>query len=418
MKTVEGGVTSVKGFTASGIYGGIKKNGHPDLALLFSETPCTVAGVFTKNRFKAPPLRLCQKHLQGGLGQAVIVNSGNANAFTGKRGLQDAEAMGVATAAALSIPGRSVFVASTGVIGEFLPIERVKASIPELVSHLSRTGGAMAAEAIMTTDTFLKEVAVVGRIGRHSVRVGGMAKGSGMIHPNMATMLGFLTTDISISSRLLQESLREAVDGTFNCITVDGETSTNDMVLCFANGRSNEVISKKGAELNQFISFLRFVCLSLAKMIVQDGEGATKMIRLDVIGAKDDRVATRVAKMIACSSLVKTAFFGEDANWGRIVAAIGNANVPVDPDKIDLIFFGDSVAQDAGDKKARDPRDGIALLRLGAHQGREAELKISALLKRREIHLLIDLHSGKGKTTVWTSDLSLDYVKINAAYRT
>lgn len=410
MQKIEGGVTAVEGFTASGMFGGIKKNGHPDMALIFSETPCTVAAVFTKNRFPAAPLLLDKRHLRKRQGQAVIANSGNANAFTGRRGLSDAEAMARTTAEALGIARHSVFVASTGVIGEFLPIEKVKASIPRLVSHLARDGGRTAAEAIMTTDTFPKEIGLIGKVGRSEIKIGGMAKGSGMIHPNMATMLAFLTTDVAIHPVLLQEGLRVVTEQTFNCITVDGETSTNDMVLCLANGSRGGMISEKGAAYHQFLSLLHTACLSLAKMIVQDGEGATKMITIQVTGAKDDHSAYRIAKMIACSNLVKTAFFGQDANWGRIVAAIGNAGAPVDPTKLDLSFVNPN---EGADRHGR-----VILLRHGMHQGEKAETGVTALLKKREIGLMVHLCSGKGKATVWTSDLSLDYVKINAAYRT
>ncbi len=414
MQKIEGGVTSVEGFTASGMFGGIKRNGYPDMALIFSETPCTVAAVFTKNRFPAAPLLLDKRHIRKRQGQAIIANSGNANAFTGHRGLCDAEAMAQTTAEALGIARYAVFVASTGVIGEFLPIEKVKASIPHLVSHLTRDGGHAAAEAIMTTDTFPKEVGFIGNVGRGEIKIGGMAKGSGMIHPNMATMLAFLTTDVAIHPALLQEGLRVVTDQTFNRITVDGETSTNDMVLCLANGsrvgQAGGMISGKGAAYRQFLSLLHAACLSLAKMIVQDGEGATKMIEIEVAGAKDDRAAHRIAEMIACSNLVKTAFFGQDANWGRIVAAIGNAGVPVDPTKLDISF--------AHPNEGADAHRQVDLLRRGTHQGKKAESAVEALLKKRDIRLMVTLHSGKGRAVVWTSDLSLDYVKINAAYRT
>lgn len=399
MELIEGGVTAVDGFTASGIFAGIKKVERPDLALIFCETACNVAGVFTRNRFPAAPLLLDRKHLRKKKGQAIIANSGNANAFTGERGERDAEAMAEAAARVLGVPIESVYVASTGVIGEFLPIDKITGAVPRLASQLSRSGGRAAAEAIMTTDTFLKEVAFVGKVGREEVRVGGIAKGSGMIHPNMATMLGFLATDAAMEPRLLQEALRQAVNRSFNCITVDGDTSTNDMVLCFANGRRGKEIRSRGAAYNQFAALLEAACLSLAKMIVRDGEGATKMIEIRVTGARSDSAARRIAESIACSSLVKTAFFGQDANWGRIVAAIGNAGVPVDPEQIDLTFGS------------------VMLVRKGVYQGKDAESKVAALLKQREIALTVHLHSGRGQAAFWTSDLSLDYVKINAAYR-
>ena len=399
MQEIKGGITAVDGFTAAGAFAGIKKNGRPDLALVFSETPCVAAGVFTKNQFPAPPLLLDRAHLRTRRGQAIIVNSGNANAFTGDRGYEDAEAMADATAQALGISRKSVYVASTGVIGEFLPIDKIKKSIPDLAAQLSREGGLSAAEAIMTTDTFSKEAAFSGAVGKGEVRIGGMAKGSGMIHPNMATMLGFLATDAAIAPPLLQEALRAAVDRSFNRITVDGDTSTNDMVLCFANGKSGRPITTKGKAYREFALLLEAAALSLAKQIVKDGEGATKSIEIVVTGAPDDRSGHRIAEAIAKSSLVKTAFFGEDANWGRIVAAIGNAGIRLDPKKLDLAFGA------------------VPLLLKGIHQGKGVESEVTALLKKREIQVNVNLHAGKGRATVWTSDLSFDYIKINASYR-
>lgn len=399
MERIEGGITAVEGFSAAGTFAGVKKVEKADLALIFSETVCNVAGVFTKNRFPAPPLLLDRKHLRKRKGQAILANSGNANAFTGERGYRDAEAMAAAAARALSVPVESVYVASTGVIGEFLPIEKITGAVPRLVSQLSHGGGRAAAEAIMTTDTFSKEIALAGEVGRQEVKIGGIAKGSGMIHPNMATMLAFLATDAAIQPHLLQEALRQAADRSFNRITVDGDTSTNDMVLCFANGRRGREIRSKGRAYNQFVSLLEGACLSLAKMIVRDGEGATKLVEITVTGARSDSAARRIAESIARSNLVKTAFFGQDANWGRIVAAIGNAGVPVEPERINLSFGP------------------VALLRKGVYQGKEAEAKVADLLKQREVELGVHLHSGKGHAAFWTSDLSFDYVKINAAYR-
>lgn len=399
-RTIKGGVTAVSGFTATGLSAGIKKNGRRDLALIVSETECTVAAVFTRNRFPAPPLLLDKKHLRSRLGRAIVANSGNANAFTGKRGYQDAEAMAEATAQTLGISAELVYVASTGVISEFLPAKKILQAIPRLVSSLSDEGSKAAAEAIMTTDTFPKEIAFSAEVGRHTIRVGGIAKGSGMIHPNMATMLAFLTTDVRIDPDLLQEALRQAVDHSFHRITVDGDTSTNDMVLLFANGTKGEKITSKGRAFRQFVALLEKASLSLAKMIVKDGEGATKLIEINVSGARSHQTAHQIAMTIARSSLVKTAFFGEDANWGRIVAAIGNAGVPIRPEKIDLRF-------------GRTP-----LVRSGTYLGKAAESKISVYLKKPEISLTLSLNSGKGTSTVWTSDLSLDYVKINALYRT
>ncbi|MBI3802550.1 MAG: bifunctional glutamate N-acetyltransferase/amino-acid acetyltransferase ArgJ [Nitrospirae bacterium] len=399
VEQIEGGITSVDGFSAAGITAGIKKVEKSDLAMIFSDTLCTAAGVFTQNQFPAPPLLLDQRHLRKRSGQAIIANSGNANAFTGARGYQDALQMAEATAQALGISTEAVYVASTGVIGAPLPIEKIVGAIPRLASKLSREGGGAAAEAIMTTDTFRKETAWVGAVGRQEIRIGGIAKGSGMIHPNMATMLAFLSTDVAISPPLLQEALRQSVDRSFHCITVDGDTSTNDLVLCFANGRRGKKIESKGKAYRQFVALLEAACLSLAKSIVRDGEGATKLIEIEVVGARSDQAARKVARSVAASSLVKTAFFGEDANWGRIVAAIGNAGVPLRPDQITLTF---------GE---------IPLVQRGIYLGKEAESAVARLLKEREIELTIDLHAGKGRSVCWTSDLSLDYVKINADYR-
>ncbi|MFY9270975.1 MAG: bifunctional glutamate N-acetyltransferase/amino-acid acetyltransferase ArgJ [Candidatus Manganitrophaceae bacterium] len=399
MEQIKGGITAVDRFLAAGMSAGIKKTEKADLALLFCETPCVVAGVFTRNRFPAPPLLLDKKHLKKGRGRAIIINSGNANAFTGEAGYRDAETMTEVTARALKISQETVYVASTGVIGQPLPMEKIVDAIPRLVPRLSRDGGRAAAEAIMTTDTFSKEVAWVGKVGQETIRVGGFAKGAGMIHPNMATMLAFLSTDAAIARPLLQEALRHAVDRSFNSISVDGDTSTNDMVLCFASGQRGREIRSKGKGYQAFSSLLEAACLSLAKMVAKDGEGATKLIEIRVVGAASDRAAKRVAESTARSNLVKTAFFGEDANWGRIIAAIGNAGVPVRPDRIDLAFGA------------------VSLVRGGTYLGKEREAEVALLLKQREILLTIDLHSGKGAATFWTCDLGFDYIKINASYR-
>ncbi|MBI3358099.1 MAG: bifunctional glutamate N-acetyltransferase/amino-acid acetyltransferase ArgJ, partial [Nitrospirae bacterium] len=395
-----GSLTDVSGFTAAGISAGIKKNGRPDLALIFSQTPCAVAAVFTKNNCPASSILFNKARLRGKQGQAIICNSGNANAATGAHGMDDTKTMAEVTARCLGIPQNMVFVASTGVIGESLPIEKITKAIPILTTNLSENGGHAASEAMMTTDTFAKEIASAGRVGSKEVCVGGMAKGSGMIHPNMATMLAFLATDALIDPDLLQEALREASDRTFNCTTVDGETSTNDLVILLANGRAGgNPIRKVGAAYRQFVAVLEGVCLSLSKMIVKDGEGATKFIEVRVRGTKNNRSARDIAFSIAKSSLVKTAFFGQDANWGRIVAAIGNTKEKINLAKLD-IAFGKTL-----------------LLRGGVYQGKAAESRVAAYLKGKEICLVVDLHNGLGLAVVFTSDLSYDYVKINAAYR-
>jgi len=396
---LQGGLTAVPGFFAAGLSSGIKKGGLADLALIYADTPCRVAGLFTQNQFCAAPLQLNKRHLEKGLGRAIVVNSGNANAFTGAQGMRDAEAMARAAAQSLGLPVDAVYVASTGVIGERLPLRRILEAVPKLCAALSDSGSAAAAKAIMTTDTFQKETAWEASVGAQRIRVGGIAKGSGMIHPNMATMLAFLATDVAMETALLQDALREAVNYSFNCVTIDGDTSTSDMALLFANGKKGHLIRTKDLRYRQFVALLKAACLALAKMLVRDGEGATKLIAIEVSGAKDRAAAQKIASSIARSLLVKTAFFGEDANWGRIVAAIGNAQVPVLEKEVDLSFGP------------------TQLLRGGAYLGRDAEASVSYYLKRGEIELHVGLRSGEGSATVWTSDLSFDYVKINASYR-
>lgn len=403
---VAGGITAIDGITASGISAGIKKNGRPDLALIFSQTPCAVAAVFTKNNCPASSIVFNKIRLRGKQAQAIICNSGNANAATGARGMDHTKTMAQLTASALGISEKLVFVASTGVIGEPLPIEKIKNAIPTLTSSLSKNGGHSASLAIITTDTFTKEVALSSQVGSKKVCIGGMAKGSGMIHPNMATMLAFLTTDTLIAPNLLQQALREASDHTFNCTTVDGETSTNDLVILLANGRAGgSPILKVGSPYRQFVTLLESACLALAKMIIKDGEGATKFIEVRVLGAKNNKSAREIGFSIAKSSLVKTAFFGQDANWGRIVAAIGNAREKIDLAKLDIVFGRTS------------PAGSTLLLKGGVYQGKEAESRVSAYLKNKELCLTVNLHNGIGSSTVFTSDLSYDYIKINATYR-
>lgn len=400
IKTIQGGITAVAGFMAAGLAAGIKKNNLPDMALITSDTSCVVAGLFTKNKFPAPPLLLNKKHLKKGLGHAIIINSGNANAFTGQQGAKDADIMALETAKKLDVPPETVYVASTGVISQLLPMQKIRAAIPILCSERSKEGSRAAAEAIMTTDTCAKECAFEGPVGKNIVRVGGITKGSGMIHPNMATMLAFLSTDVSITQALLQSSLREAVDISFHRITIDRDTSTNDMVLLFANGHREKIINKKGPRYQQFTNLLKTACCTLAKMLIKDAEGATKCVSIEVAGAKNEKSALKIAFAIANSLLVKTAFFGEDANWGRIIAAIGNSEIKVTSEEISL-FFGTT-----------------QLVKNGIYLGIQAEKKVSEYLKSEEITLKLILKSGKGEACVLTSDISLDYVKINALYRT
>jgi glutamate N-acetyltransferase/amino-acid N-acetyltransferase len=402
VKQVEGGISAPKGVLATGVSCGIKRTGFPDLALVVSEQPGVVAGVFTRNLVKAAPVLLCQSRIErGGKFSALVANSGNANACTGSSGMRDANQTAKIAAKLLNRPAEEVFVASTGVIGEPLPIEKVSLGIAMAVSCVSPHQGGKAARAIMTTDTFPKEAAVSLMVGGRPVRIGGMAKGSGMIYPRMATMLGFVASDASISASLLARSLRIASNQSFNRITVDGDTSTNDMVLAFANGLSGCPRIQGGSrEYLAFQEGLNWVTGSLAQMIVRDGEGATKMIRLKVKGAGSEREAEIVAFAIANSSLVKTAFFGEDCNWGRILAAIGSSGVKVRPDRIDL-FMGP-----------------VQIVKNGVGLGKDKEEQTQEILREREIDLGVHLHQGKAQAEVLTCDLSFDYVKINASYRT
>ncbi len=399
MKELSGGITSVPGFLASGIYAGIKKIEKKDLALIFSEKPCTAAGLFTKNEVKGAPVIISQRNIKKGAGQAIIANSGNSNACTGKQGIKDAEEMTALTAKALNIKPNLVCVASTGVIGELMPMEKVRSGIADAALKLSKEGGRDAAEAIMTTDTFFKEKAVQIDIGGKTVTIGGIAKGSGMIYPNMATMLSFIATDAKIASSDLRDALKAAVDKSFNMTTVDGDMSTSDMVICLANGVSGVSITRnKGYK--DFQDGLNYVCTELAKMIVKDGEGATKFVEIRVKGAKTFNDAKKIGMAIANSNLVKTALFASDANWGRIMCAIGYSGVKINADKIDLFV------------------DNVKMVGNGVGLGKEAEMEATEVLKQKEFAITVDLRLGKAAATVWTCDFSYDYVKINAAYRT
>ncbi|MBI5875303.1 MAG: bifunctional glutamate N-acetyltransferase/amino-acid acetyltransferase ArgJ [Deltaproteobacteria bacterium] len=381
---------------------GIKKNGKKDLALIYSETPAVAAGVFTKNKIKAAPVLIDMQRIKKGLCQAVIINSGNANACTGKKGMDDAGRMVAAVEEGLGIKYGLAMVSSTGVIGQNLPIDKIEKGVPKLVSSLSSKGWNDAVHAIMTTDAFPKAVFEKCRIGGKEISVLGIAKGAGMICPDMATMLAFLATDAAIEQKTLQAMLKKAVDNSFNSITVDGDTSTNDTVLILANGKAgNEKIGSrvKGQGSRMFQEMLERVCLQLAKMIVMDGEGATKLLEFNVSGAKTDKDANKVAETVANSPLVKTAFFGEDANWGRIIAAIGRSGADVKEENIN-VYFND-----------------VPVVMKG--QGVEKiETKAAKAVKQKEICIRIEMGLGKGKNTVWASDLSYEYVKINASYRT
>lgn len=405
-EVIPGGIAAVPGFMAAGVAAGIKRVDSPkkDVAVIFTRYPAKAAAVFTTNKVKAAPIFVTREHLAGGIARAVVVNSGNANACTGEQGMRDARRMASLTGELLGIGPREVIVASTGVIGVPLPMDRVEAGILRAVRDLSETGGASAAQAIMTTDTRPKEVAVRLELQGHPVAIGAMAKGSGMIHPNMATMLGFIATDAAISQPLLQSALRQVVGETFNMLTVDGDTSTNDMVALMANGAAgNPEISGPGADYDLFVQALSHVCRQLARMIARDGEGATKLVTVQVRQAPGVEDARRAAKAVANSNLVKTAIFGADANWGRILTAVGYSGAEFDPAKVDIFLAGErETEQVAG--------DGAGL--------RFDEEKARSILEGDEVTIVIDLHAGGAEATAWTCDLSYDYVRINADYRT
>ena len=395
-----GGITAVPGMLAAGMAAGIKKGDVPDLALIVSEREATVAGVFTLNKVVAAPVVLDRQRIRRGKGRAILANSGNANACTGRQGYADAVKAAALTAKALRLHPKDVFVASTGVIGKPLPMERIEAAIPVLAGQLRRDGGEDAARAIMTTDTTVKMVAASDTIGGRTITVGGIAEGSGMIHPNMATMLAFLATDAAVPRARLQRGLRQAVDRSFNRLPVDGDTSTNDMVLCLANGAAGDrPIASGSSDARRFQALLDHVCLDLAKKIAWDGEGATKCVELRVTRARTTNDAVRLAVAIATSSLVKTSWYGEDANWGRIMAAIGRAGVRIAPDRIAVLYGS------------------VPVVRRGTGLGQAAEEQANSLLKDREFILTVDLGIGHAEATVWTTDLSPEYVTINASYR-
>jgi glutamate N-acetyltransferase/amino-acid N-acetyltransferase len=400
MRSKHIGITAPLGFQASGIHCGIKKPDVLDLALCVSNVSGPIAGVFTKNRVVAAPVVLDRHHLRFRRGRAIIVNSGNANACTGEQGLVAAKTMATAVAEQLSIPAHQVFVGSTGVIGRVLPIDRITAAVPTLVACLSIPGGDQAAQAILTTDLRPKTVARQAKISGRVVTIGGMAKGSGMIHPDMATMLAYLTTDAAIAPAALQQALRSATNQSFNCITVDGDTSTNDTVLCLSNGLAkNRPIQQDTRPYRDFERLLTDAARELALMICRDGEGVTKVVTIVVQGAATTAAAKRVAGTIATSNLVKTAFFGEDANWGRVMAALGRSGVAIDPGKVTLRF------------------NDIVMVRRGVGMGPEAEQKIAQVFKQKEFTVTVQLGQGHAHAHMWTTDLSYDYVRINASYR-
>lgn len=399
-KTITGGVTAPKGFLAAGVEAAIKKAGKLDLAVLYSEVPAVAAGVYTTNKVKAAPLLVTMEHLQDGKAQAVLVNSGNANSCTGVEGLHKAKKTAAELAALLNIEVEDTIVTSTGVIGVQLPVERVLTGLKKAVQVLSVDGGHSAAEAIMTTDTSPKEMAVQLELGGQTVTIGAMCKGSGMIHPNMATMLGFITTDANISTEALNKALKYCVFKSFNMVSVDGDTSTNDMVVALANGMaSNKVISLNSNDFILFRDALLVVCINLAKSIARDGEGATKLVEVQVKNALTEEDAKKVAMAVCQSSLVKTAIFGADANWGRIICATGYADADIDPNQIDIYLGAEKMAE-----------KGIGV--------NFSEDRAREILEGDTIVITIDLNLGDHEATVWGCDLTYEYVKINADYRT
>lgn len=404
MTLVQGGVCAAKGFKASGIHCGIRASRtKKDLALIFSEKNASCAAVYTTNLVKGAPLTVTKENISDGYAQAVICNSGNANTCNSD-GVEIAKKMCSLVSDALGIDSHDVVVASTGVIGQKLNIEPIKTGIPLLVSGLSKDGNEAAAEGIMTTDTFKKEVAVSFSVGGKDCTIGGMAKGSGMIHPNMATMLVFITTDVAISPEMLQKALSTDIANTFNMVSVDGDTSTNDMVTVLANGMAgNSPITDDGEDFQAFMKALNTITVSLCRMIAGDGEGATKLLECTVSGASDKNTAKTVAKSIICSSLLKAAMFGADANWGRVLCAIGYSGASVDVNKIDVAF--------------KSSKGTVEVCKNGAGIDFSEE-KAKQVLLEKEIDILVDLNSGKQEATAWGCDLTYDYVKINGDYRT
>ncbi|MDX9868608.1 MAG: bifunctional glutamate N-acetyltransferase/amino-acid acetyltransferase ArgJ [Kiritimatiellia bacterium] len=398
---VEGGVTAARGFRACGVEAGIKVAGRKDLAMLAADAPATVAAVYTTNKVAAAPVRIDRERTLSGQAQAVVVNSGCANACTGETGLADAREMARLAGVALGIDERLVLVCSTGVIGVHLPMERIAAGVKAAAGALTPDGGDDAAHAILTTDTVDKQVAVELEIDGKTVVIGGMCKGSGMIEPNMATMLGFVTTDAAVHPKALDQALREAVEVSFNRVVVDGDRSTNDTVILMAGGAAgNETLTPYHPQWQYFVDALTTVCLELGKKMVLDGEGATKFVTVRVRGARTDDDAAKAARAVSKSALVKTSWFGLDPNWGRVIAAVGYSGAEVD-DQRAQIYYGDICAYD---------------------QGRVADKELlqamREVMRKRAFEVTVDLHLGEGEDTVYTCDFSYDYVKINAEYTT
>ena len=404
VKMIEGGVCAAKGFTASGVHCGIRKSRTKrDIALIYSEKVASCAALYTSNLVKGATLEVTKAHIADGKAQAIICNSGNANTCNAN-GVEVAEKMGELLAAELGIKANDVVVASTGVIGLPLDIEPIANGIPSLCAALSKDGCDAAAEGIMTTDTSKKEVSVEFEIGGKVCRMGGIAKGSGMIHPNLATMLVFITTDAAISPEMLKKALDTDVKSSFNMVSIDGDTSTNDMVTVLANGMAgNDEITAEGADFDAFMEALNTVTVGLCRKIAADGEGATKLLECRVSAAPDEKIAKTVAKSVICSSLLKSAMFGADANWGRVLCAIGYSGADVDVTKIDVSF-----KSSAGEILVCKNGSGVDF----------SEEKAKEILSEDEIDILVGLNSGDAEAVAWGCDLTYDYVKINGDYRT
>ena len=406
MKQIPGGVTAAKGFMAAGVEAAIKYQNRKDMALVASTVPCKVAGTFTTNVVKAAPV-LWDKNVveTSPFAQAIVVNSGVANACTGKQGMDICEEEAKCTGKLLGIPAEAVLVASTGVIGMQLPMDRITAGIEKLVAAKADTleAGLEAAKAIMTTDTVHKEIAVEVEIGGKTVTIGGMCKGSGMIHPNMCTMLGFVTTDLAIEKNLLQEALSQIVKDTFNMITVDGDTSTNDSLLVMANGLAgNDMITEKGEDYQIFVDALYYICEFLAKKMAADGEGATKLFEAKVVNAKSKEDARTLSRAIVASNLSKAAIYGCDANFGRFLCAMGYSGAQFDQNDVELFFESKEGRLQVFDK--------------GTPIVFDEELAVK-IMKADEVTIFVDMHEGSEAATAWGCDLTYDYVKINADYR-
>lgn len=406
MKIIDGGVTAAKGFLAAGLAAGIKKGNKKDMAMIYSSTPCMAAGTFTTNLVKAAPVKWDQEIVyHQPSAQAVVINSGVANACTGSEGMECCQMTAQEAAKVLNIEPTQVLVASTGVIGQQLPMDQIREGVRNLAPLLSgaREASALAAQAIMTTDTVPKEVAVTVELGSRTVTIGGMCKGSGMIHPNMCTMLSFVTTDAAISREMLQKALSDVVKDTYNMVSVDGDTSTNDTVLLLANGMAeNPEITEDCEDYETFKEALLYVNTCLAKKIAGDGEGATALFEVKVVGAENKEQAVTLAKSVITSNLTKAAIFGHDANWGRILCAMGYSGAQFDPDRVDLYF-------ESAAGKLQIIENGVAV--------DYSEEEATRILSEKEVTAVADLKAGDAKATAWGCDLTYDYVKINADYR-